>query len=358
MCLGLKKVNSGGNPDISMHSDYAPLSRRFRLHGAYIGNIRILFCDSFRFSNMRSGNGTYYVSNLTTEKRAFLFLEDTDFQHAYSCVNSAVFTGKEKDSETGYYYFGARYYDSDLSSLFLSADPMSDKYPNISPYAYCAWNPVKLVDPDGRDVEIVKNDENKTVTIRANFYYNKEEIGTDADVFIKGLKAALGSWQKDIEEALSDGSLGAEGYEVNFEFGFTECNDPKGSANADNIGNWISNNLQIPSDVESWVIGNKNLQVDFSKNVFSRIDDNPLFYGNDEYQGALKHEIGHLFGLYDRYKKTKGEYATPIPKDLMSIDIPRNNAVEPFKRVWRSAGLHQSGSKTVLVNKDNREIKN
>ena len=29
---------------------------------------------------------------------------------------------------------------------------MADKYPCISPYAYCAWNPVKLVDPDGREV--------------------------------------------------------------------------------------------------------------------------------------------------------------------------------------------------------------
>jgi len=26
---------------------------------------------------------------------------------------------------------------------------MSDKYPNISPYAYCAWNPVKIIDPSG-----------------------------------------------------------------------------------------------------------------------------------------------------------------------------------------------------------------
>ena len=35
-----------------------------------------------------------------------------------------AFTGKEKDSETGYCYFGARYYDSDLSGLFLSVDPV------------------------------------------------------------------------------------------------------------------------------------------------------------------------------------------------------------------------------------------
>ena len=28
---------------------------------------------------------------------------------------------------------------------------MADKYPSLSPYAYCAWNPVKLVDPDGNE---------------------------------------------------------------------------------------------------------------------------------------------------------------------------------------------------------------
>ena len=61
-----------------------------------------------------------------------------------------TFTGKERDSETGYSYFGARFYDSDLMTGWLSVDPMADKYPNLSPYAYCGWNPVKLVDPDGK----------------------------------------------------------------------------------------------------------------------------------------------------------------------------------------------------------------
>ena len=66
-----------------------------------------------------------------------------------------VFTGKERDEETGFGYFGARYMDHELTTGWLSVDPMADKYPSISPYAYCAWNPVKIVDPDGREVSPV-----------------------------------------------------------------------------------------------------------------------------------------------------------------------------------------------------------
>ena len=65
-----------------------------------------------------------------------------------------TFTGKEKDAETGYGYFGARYMDHELMTMWLSVDPLADKYPSISPYAYCAWSPIRLVDPDGRDLWI------------------------------------------------------------------------------------------------------------------------------------------------------------------------------------------------------------
>ena len=27
---------------------------------------------------------------------------------------------------------------------------MADKYPSMSPYNYCAWDPIMLVDPDGK----------------------------------------------------------------------------------------------------------------------------------------------------------------------------------------------------------------
>ena len=64
-----------------------------------------------------------------------------------------TFSAKERDPETGLSYFGSRYYSSDLS-IWLSVDPMSDKYPSLSPYTYCADNPVKCVDPNGEEWDI------------------------------------------------------------------------------------------------------------------------------------------------------------------------------------------------------------
>lgn len=66
------------------------------------------------------------------------------------------FTGKERDAETGYDFFGARYWW--FGGTWLSVDPLADKYPHISPYAYCNWNPLKYVDPDGRDVWELSDD--------------------------------------------------------------------------------------------------------------------------------------------------------------------------------------------------------
>ncbi|HEY4208569.1 MAG TPA: toxin TcdB middle/C-terminal domain-containing protein, partial [Puia sp.] len=65
------------------------------------------------------------------------------------------FSGKERDEETGFYYFGARYYAAWLGR-WTSTDPagFTDGF-NV--YVYCSNNPIMLYDPDGRDDKPVVN---------------------------------------------------------------------------------------------------------------------------------------------------------------------------------------------------------
>ena len=82
------------------------------------------------------------------------------------------FTGKERDEETNYDYFGARYYWS-AAKHWLSVDPLSDKYPGISPYAYCGWNPINYIDPDGKEkislLSISSNTSQNLITAYQNY---------------------------------------------------------------------------------------------------------------------------------------------------------------------------------------------
>ncbi len=114
-----------------------------------------------------------------------VWVEDKATSDGYSTPYK--FTGKELDTETGLYYFGARYYDAKISR-WISTDPAlhEGKYfpkpndydtehdfywylqqdgskklaglggvfnaVNMDVYHYAGNNPVKLVDPDGNDI--------------------------------------------------------------------------------------------------------------------------------------------------------------------------------------------------------------
>ena len=71
---------------------------------------------------------------------------------------SQRFTGKERDSESGLDYFGARYFGSALGRwtspdvLNVTNDRLLNPSRTLNKYVYGADNPLSLVDPDGRDV--------------------------------------------------------------------------------------------------------------------------------------------------------------------------------------------------------------
>ena len=73
---------------------------------------------------------------------------------------------KEYDSKLASYDFGARYYTSASATIprWTTMDPLCEKYYSISPYAYCAGNPVRFLDPDGeRIVGVTREDADNVV---------------------------------------------------------------------------------------------------------------------------------------------------------------------------------------------------
>ena len=117
------------------------------------------------------------------------------------------------------YCFEARYY---RAPVFTSRDPLMNEKPLLTPYHYCSNNPLKHVDPSGKDGLVVVNDENKSLTVKATYFvqskrndkmtYTAEEIKT---------------MQKDINEFLNGQGYNVTegqyaGYSVNFDLQFKE----------------------------------------------------------------------------------------------------------------------------------------
>ena len=119
-----------------------------------------------------------------TENCCLWHFQNIDNQYGYNRKITPNSTGKELDAETGYSYFGARYLDHTLITAWLSVDPMADKYPSISPYNYCMWNPMALVDPNGNDgrVVVTKELDGKTSINISTTVYLKSDVMTKSEL--------------------------------------------------------------------------------------------------------------------------------------------------------------------------------
>ncbi len=201
-----------------------------------------------------------------------------------------TFTGKERDEETGYGYFGARYMDHELMTMWLSVDPMSDKYPSISPYAYCAWNPVKLVDPDGREIWIKTDRYNENAprikwTTDGLFNMDGSKYTGD-DAFVLQTAMALNAIYADNEALLSE-FMGNSEYDIYI---------------SETTGRTVYNEIKVGSE-----------QYGFLLSRVQPIDFNPTMglaqckpdADNEEYMApflCLLHEFGHVYNAATDYK--------------------------------------------------------
>ena len=247
-----------------------------------------------------------------------------------------TFTGKEKDIETGYYYFGARFDNVDLG--FMSVDPISNKYPSISPYAYCAWNPVKLVDPNGRDCKISIDNKAKTIIISANIIIYSRNISENK------LKGIASQYQKDILKTWSKDENGKKwtykGYIVEFDIGVSADNKAFYSHKR-NYKNGINNYIEI--------IENSQKRSYVKSNMHDGVWNTP----SSDHNPAL-HEFGHLLGLKDQYI----EYTETINGRKVVKSKPIDGWEGNIMAEYKNGKVNQKNINSIFKNRSIKDLNN
>lgn len=115
----------------------------------HLGNARITFAD------INVNGSINAASEILQEETYYPFgLQQSGLNTSITGVeNKYQYNGKEFNDELGLnmYDYGARWYMADLGRWGVN-DPLAEKYLSMSPYNYVANNPIRFIDPDGKEV--------------------------------------------------------------------------------------------------------------------------------------------------------------------------------------------------------------
>ena len=207
-------------PDLSPTTSYKTTTARviYWYHPDYIGNVDLVSDNSgeaYEFFLYNPWGESLYEWNSGT----------ASFSSPYR------FNGKEFDQETGLNYYGARYYDNEIS-MWLSVDPMAmtGKNMTMSPYQFTDNNPVMLVDPNGLNAKPHEYDVDGTYLSdlggdEVNFYHQE-----DGNTLVENTETCETQVIKGGVELIRDSER--RGEDVTYETVYDEWNEGTGPTNS------------------------------------------------------------------------------------------------------------------------------
>jgi RHS repeat-associated protein len=194
-------------------------------------------------------------------------------EHSSTWESPYKFSGKEIDTETGLYYYGARYYDP-KTSIWYGVDPLAGMYPNVGGYVYCLQNPVILTDKTGLS---------PYYDIDGNYLGNDE----------KGFKGNIYITTKDDFDANSkDGTANSKTLQENINTTeFYKKRQKMNNESIDKVFNHIANGTIAPDGTK---LGSNKIKLIYDKNLSQRIGIDANAYADGKINGVyiMSHAIG------------------------------------------------------------------
>lgn len=237
-----------------------------------------------------------------------------------------LFNAKEFDEETGMYYYGARYYDPRLS-LWMSTDPMQEKYPNTSGYNYANQNPIVFVDVIGLYP--------RHILTRHTTSWYKSDYYTFTPTVVHLLSLVSGVDKSHIAEAKI--------YE-------RSISHPYPWYGSESYGG-----ITLPEG--------DGYAITFTNNLF---DDNSL--GQDYYAwlNIASHEVGHINHINESNKNADSTYETLLEVSMYSKDpviMPKNvnrscSYLATFAFSYIASGGHDASPLEIQAEKGSNVFRN
>ena len=234
--------------------------------------------------------------------------------------NRYKYNGKELDRMHGldWYDYGAR---MQTGMNFTTPDPLAEKYYSISPYAYCANNPIRFIDPNGKDIVIAGDLSYRTAT-----FNNLQQLSDRKLILLKnGEVVNSSSFKGDKSQILLKGTPSGKGKN----YGTALLNGVINNKHTVTIKNGKDDEFNANSDKNSKIEGlgsGGTLSFENSENGIKRsgiINTDCTDYSSD--QSILGHELIHaihsFFGIVDDTEVSVKDPDNPINEVLTKEEI-------------------------------------